>query len=194
MHGNPDAQASAGNAFIDFITHLRLQHFKFARQIDRDFALLAVDRAEFDRDFESVLSAFAAPVTRHRLHVCVDSGKVPSAIQSFSRTPLALGNRGASCHSCHVLGGFRVEGVVFNGASQVAAAQSFPREHLSPRRSLFIFENRQTENQRRQKVETPHCLAGDVFTFSGVRRGSCSPTHRGAFQAGFVCHWLPRCR
>src|ERR1039457_3417860 len=38
------------------------------RSSDLDFRLLAVDRAEFDGDFESVLRTVAAPVSGHGLH------------------------------------------------------------------------------------------------------------------------------
>ena len=61
-------EASARDVAVDGVADLRFEHFHLARQIHGDFGLLAVHRAEFDGDFEAVLRAFAAPVTRHGFH------------------------------------------------------------------------------------------------------------------------------
>jgi hypothetical protein len=65
MDGDADGEAAAGNLRQNRFPDAGFEHLEFAREIDRDFGLLAVHGTEFDGDIESVASALAAPVARH---------------------------------------------------------------------------------------------------------------------------------
>jgi len=56
-HGEPPARDVA----VDEVAHGRFQHLHLARQIDGDFALLAVHRAEFHGDLETVPRTIPRP-------------------------------------------------------------------------------------------------------------------------------------
>jgi hypothetical protein len=53
---------------IDLVPNLRLQHLQFSRQGYRNLALFPVYRTNFNGNLETVLGAFAAPITRHGFH------------------------------------------------------------------------------------------------------------------------------
>ena len=68
VQGDAGGHAAPGNLAVHLIADLRLQDFEFTGKVDGDLALLAVDRAEFDRDFETVLGTFTPTIASHRFH------------------------------------------------------------------------------------------------------------------------------
>ena len=68
MDGEAHGETAARDAAVDFIADLGFQDFEVARQIDGDFGLLAVDRADLDGDFEAALGGFAAAIAGHGFH------------------------------------------------------------------------------------------------------------------------------
>src|SRR5438270_9762650 len=63
-----DREPATGDATIDLVADLRLEHLHFPRQIHRHLALLAIDRTELDRDFETILGTISPPISGHRFH------------------------------------------------------------------------------------------------------------------------------
>lgn len=68
VQGDAGGHAAPGNLAVHLIADLRLQDFEFTGKVDGDLALLAVDRAEFHRDFETVLGTFTPTIASHRFH------------------------------------------------------------------------------------------------------------------------------
>ena len=65
MNRDAHGQSPARHAAVDFVAQLGLKHLQFTGQIGRDFGLLAVDRADLDRHFDSALRALTPSVTGH---------------------------------------------------------------------------------------------------------------------------------
>jgi hypothetical protein len=68
LDGHAHRDPPAGNAAVDFIADLRFQDFQVAGEVDGDFGLLAVDRADLDGDFKAAPGAFAPPIAGHGFH------------------------------------------------------------------------------------------------------------------------------
>ena len=62
---DPRGEPAAGDVAVDEVADLGFEHLHLARQRHRNLALLAVDRAELDRDFETVLGAIPAAISGH---------------------------------------------------------------------------------------------------------------------------------
>ena len=68
VNGDARRHPAAADAGIDGIAHGGFEHFQLARNVHGNFGLAAIDRAQFDGDFETVPGAFATPITRHGFH------------------------------------------------------------------------------------------------------------------------------
>src|SRR5258707_756170 len=68
MQADAHTEPAPCDIAIDEVANLRLEHLHLAREVHRDFALLAVHRTEFHGDLEAILGAIPAPITRHRFH------------------------------------------------------------------------------------------------------------------------------
>src|SRR3954470_17424202 len=68
MERDAGREAPASDGAIDFVADLGFEDLQLAREGDRNLALLAINRAELDGDFEAVFGAFTPAVSRHRFH------------------------------------------------------------------------------------------------------------------------------